>query len=245
MKGLAGSEDTKDGSYANDLSFAYTAAHELKAPLALIRQLTLLLEDGVENEQEWRRMLRQVTLTAERGLRLTENLTRSSRLDDSLFTLEPINPQQLLEEVAHEFTPLYKAKDREIRVASRYRPMLMVANRDLLYRILANFADNALHYADKSLPVELYAGKRDQGEKIRVSVRDYGPAVPPKLWKNLEANLGKGRQTLHMRPQSSGLGLFVAGQFAEAMNGAVGATRHKNGATFYVDMNASRQLKLL
>lgn len=245
MKGLVGNEGAKDGPLTNDLSFAYTAAHELKAPLALIRQLALLLEDGVENEQEWQRMLRQVTLTAERGLRLTENLTRSSRLEDGLFALEPINPQQLLEEVAHEFTPLYKAKDREIRVASRYRPMLVVANRDLLYRILANFADNALHYSDKLLPVELQAGKRSYGEKVRVSVRDYGPAVPLKLWKSLEANLGKSRQTLHMRPQSSGLGLFVAGQFAEAMDGAVGATRHKDGATFYVEMNASRQMKLL
>jgi signal transduction histidine kinase len=49
MKGLAGSEDMKDGLYADGLSFAYAAAHELKTPLALIRQLTLLLEDGVEN----------------------------------------------------------------------------------------------------------------------------------------------------------------------------------------------------
>lgn len=243
MKGLAG--NAKDGPYFDDLSFAFTAAHELKAPLALIRQLALSLEDGTGDANDKERMLRQITLTAERSLRLTENLTRSARLDDSLFTLEPLNPQQLLEEVAHEFTPLYKAKDREIRVSSRFRPMLVVANRDLLHRILANFTDNALHYSGDTMPVELYAGKRESGARVRVGVRDYGPAVPSKLWKNLEANLGKTRQALHMRPQSSGLGLFVAGQFADAMNGTIGAVRHRDGATFYVDMDASRQMTLL
>ena len=55
----------------------------------------------------------------------------------------------------------------------------------------------------------------------------------------IEASLGTGSQALHGRPQSSGLGLFVAGQFAQAMQGSVGATRHRDGATFYVDMHAS------
>ena len=33
--------------------------------------------------------------------------------------------------------------------------------------------------------------------------------------------------------------------FAEAMNGRIGAIRHKDGATFYVELQASQQLSLL
>lgn len=116
-----------------DVSFAVTAAHELKAPLALVRQLALSLESGLITDASQReRMLQQITLVSERALRLTTDLSRSSRLGDSLFDLEPINPQQLCEEVAHELTPLYKARGREIRVADRHRQILAVANRDLL-----------------------------------------------------------------------------------------------------------------
>jgi K+-sensing histidine kinase KdpD len=78
-----------------------------------------------------------------------------------------------------------------------------------------------------------------------MGVRDFGPAVPTDLWQRLQSNLGTGAQTLHARPQSSGLGLFVAGQFASAMKGQIGATRHHDGATFYVDLMASSQLSLL
>lgn len=228
-----------------ELSFVTTASHELKAPLALVRQLSLALERGNVSPEEQQRLLRQITLTSERALRLTTDLSRASRLEDSLFELEPINPRQLCEEVVHELAPLYGAKGRNIRVAGGYRQLLVVANRELLRRILLNFGDNALHYADPTQPVELQVATRGHANTVRIGVRDFGPAVSPKIWRQLQRQLGKTPQPLHARPQSSGLGLYVAQQFATAMNGQIGATRHRDGATFYVDMEASTQLSLL
>jgi signal transduction histidine kinase len=248
MRGSGGAETEQDGLglQGAGLSFLVTAAHELKAPLALIRQLALSIE-MIENlpSSERQRMLRQITLTSERALRLTTDLARSSRLENSLFELEPLNPRQICEEVAHELSPLYTAKNREIRIAARYRPLLVVANRDLLRRIILNFGDNALHYTDEASPVELRIQTLERGGKIRMGVRDYGPAVPTDVWQRLETHLGTGTQPLHARPQSSGLGLYVAGQFAAAMQGRIGATRHRDGATFYVDLGASTQMRLL
>jgi K+-sensing histidine kinase KdpD len=207
--------------------------------------LALGLEAGSIDPVERERMLRQIVLTSERALRLTTDLSRSSRLEDSIFDLEPINPQQLCEEVAHELSPLYAARGRQIQVASHHRSMLVVANYDLLRRIMLNFGDNALHYTDSSEPVQLRARVHDHGKRIRLGVRDYGPAVPIDAWQRLHASLGTNAQVLHSRPQSSGLGLYVAGQFANAMHGKIGATRHRDGATFYVDIDASTQLSLL
>ena len=235
----------KDGLLSGDLSFLVTASHELKSPLALIRQLSFALQDEAISVNERTRILQQVTLTAERALRLTTAISRASRLEDSLFELAPVNPYQICEEVAHELTPLYRENGKEIRVASRHRPMLVVANHELLRRIMLNFGDNALYYASSNAPVELHIRSRGMGAAIRLGVRDYGPAIPIDFWKRLQKNLGKNIQTLHNRPQSSGLGLYIAGQFARVMQGEVGAIRHRDGTTFYVDMNASTQLRLL
>jgi signal transduction histidine kinase len=246
MKGIEGQTNSVQGGLPfGDLPFLVTAAHELKSPLSLVRQLALGLESGSVSASEQERMLRQIVLTSERALRLTTDLSRTSRLEDSMFDLEPINPQQLCEEVAHELAPLYAARGRQIHVASHRRSMLVVANYDLLRRIMLNFGDNALHYADTSEPVQLRARVHDGGRRIRLGVRDYGPAVPNDAWRRLHASLGTNTQALHSRPQSSGLGLYVAGQFAEAMHGHIGATRHRDGATFYVDIDASTQLSLL
>lgn len=244
MKGRnSGAIDTAI-SLVDELPFVVAAAHELKSPLALVRQLALSLEQGSWSEEEVSRMLRQITLTSERALRLTSDLTRTTRLQDSLFELEPLNPRQLCEEVAHELTPLFKAKDRQIQVVAS-KHLLAVGNRDLLRRIIINFSDNALSYADTKTPVIIGANARESGEQIRLGVRDFGPAVPADIWQRLKQNLGVAPQVLQNRPASSGLGLYIAGQFANAMHGSIGATRHRNGATFYVDLLASKQLQLL
>lgn len=220
------------------------AAHELKSPLALVRQLALYAEQ-TDNPVDRSRLLHQITLTSERALRLTTDITKAARLEDSLFTLEPINPMRVCEEVAREMTPLYTAKGRRVKVDKRMRPLLGVANRDLLRRILLNFVDNALHYSHSNEPVLISATAHDGGSRIRLGVRDYGPAIPADTWKVLRERLGKGAQPLYGRPESSGLGMYIAQQFADSMQATVGATRHRDGVTFYVDIHASTQLRLL
>lgn len=241
-----GSEGTQSGLLIDSQTAFLAAAHELKAPLGLIRQLALTLAENDDlTPAEYERYLNQITLTSERALRLTSDLTRSSR-QASLFPVEPINPQQLCEEVAHELSPLYKAHDKTIRVIRYSRPPLLVANRDLLRRILLNFGDNALYYTGDEQAVELRVSTRGTIEKVRIGVRDYGPAVSADTWRVLAERLKSlAPQPIQARPQSSGLGLWAAGQFAQMMNSQIGASRHHDGASFYIELPLSQQLSLL
>jgi signal transduction histidine kinase len=233
-----------DRAFGN-LSPISAAAHELKSPLTLMRQLSLTLEDGNVSLVDQKRMLRQISLTSERALRLTNDLTKIARLSDALFTMEPINPQQLCEEIVYELKPLFAAHNKKVKFKSRKHPLLLVANRDLLRRIIMNFSDNALNYSDGDLAVEIQIKALKSGKIIRLGVRDYGPALSADMWQTLREKISKSNMPIHARPQSSGLGLFIAGQFADVMNGKIGVIRHQDGATFYVDLQASRQLSLL
>jgi len=228
----------------HEVSSLTAAAHELKSPLALMRQLALRLEAGDVTDSQ-RHLLQQITLTSERALRLTSDLTKSARLDDALFEVEPINPEQLCRDIVHELTPLFEAHGRSLAVNHRSHPLLLVANRDLLRRIIMNFSDNALHYSQPGTAVHLQIQALKKSGMVRVGIRDYGPALSSDMWRQLQKKLRHAPQTIHARPQSSGLGLFIASQFAEAMQGTIGATRHRDGATFYVELQASRQLSLL
>lgn len=221
------------------------AAHELKAPLALVRQLALRLEDETLSDRERSRLLQQTILTSERALRLTSDLTRSARLDSAMFSLEPINPEQLCRDVAAELTPLFEAYGRTVHVSGRRHPLLLVANRDLLRRILLGFSDNALHYSLPGTAVAMQIKAFKRAGTIRIGIRDYGPALSSDMWRKLQKKLSTAPQSIHARPESSGLGLYIASQFASTMNGRIGAVRHKDGATFYVELQASSQLSLL
>lgn len=224
-----------NGSLLGGESFGVVgAAHELKAPTALIRQLALELRNSCENETD-RLLVDQIVLTAERSLRLTSNLTKTARLDDALFELEPVNALQLCEEVAHEMTPLYAAHGRQIEVRTRRSTPLVIANRELLRRVLLSFADNALHYGGSTSPVRL--GVERRASVAQIGVRDQGPLVTQKDTARSGVITG--------RPDSSGIGLMIAERFAEVMRSSIGTTRHQDGMTFYVTMPVSEQLSLL
>ena len=81
-------------------------------------------------------------------------------------------------------------------------------------------------------------------DKTRLSVRDYGPGVSADVWRRLEMKHATTQQ-IARRPESSGLGLYLSRQFAEAMAGKVGVTRHRDGASFFVDLGISTQMSLL
>ncbi len=222
------------------------AAHELKAPFALVRQLLLRLESPDSTDAQRAKALMQARMTVERGLRLTSNITRAARLEDgALFTLEPVNPEQICHDIVAELTPLFEAHGKQVKVHGRKHPLLLVANRDLLRRIIIGFSDNALHYSTPGTPVHMQITALKKAGLVRIGVRDYGPALSSDLWVSLQKKMKRSPQPVHARPESSGLGLLLAQQFAELMNGDIGVVRHKDGATFYVDLQASTQLRFL
>lgn len=219
-----------------------SAMHEVKSPLASIRQMALLLESGELTSQESAVYARRIELTSERALRLASDVTRAVRLETALFECEPVNPLALCDDVAQQLEALYQARGRRLEVSRRRPAPLAVANRELLRRVLVNFADNALHYAPASGVVRLQVAASRGGRQVRIAVRDYGPGVAADVWRHLTK---RPVSTISRRPESSGLGLYLSKQFAEAMGAQVGVTRHRDGASFYIDLMGSTQVSLL
>lgn len=222
------------------------AAHELKAPLSLIRQLALTLEEADSlgfPALERERLVRRIVLSAERSLRLTDALTRQSRLEDGFFELRPLNLVQVAEEVAHELLPLAREVGRELRVASSHIP-LALANEELVRQVAFNLCENAINYSHEHRPVTLKLSGLEQGNRVRLGVRDDGPKGFDGALAKLARNLGKAPADFGPRPNSSGLGLYIATKCAQAMDGSLGLIRHTRGSTFYLELNASRQMDL-
>lgn len=194
------------------------AAHELKSPLSLVRQLSLMLDDDNISNADRKKFLNQITLTTEQAMRLTGDLTKSVRLSDAMFELEPINPYQLCRDIVHELRPFIESHDRNLKLVSCNRSLLTIANRDLLRRIIMNFSDNALNYTEKSSTIEIKISSLRAGGIIRLGVRDYGPALPTNVFKKIRQSKLNNPLPMHSRPQSSGLGLYLVSQFADAMN---------------------------
>ena len=72
------------------------AAHELKAPLAVLRQLALSF-DGAGHEDE--RIRNEMVNVSERAIRQVNDLVKIKRLNDGLFAMEPVAVREVCDAV--------------------------------------------------------------------------------------------------------------------------------------------------
>lgn len=215
------------------------AAHELKAPLAVLRQLALSF-DNLDHKNEHLRD--EMVSVSERAIKQVNDLTKIKRLESGLLEMEPISVREVCDAVIRELSYLFSYNKRDLFIKYANRSKLVTANRDLLYSVVYNFLINAMHYSGEGTRAELIV--RDFHDRVKIIVRDYGPALPMDIWREMKRGWLEKPSSIAMRPGSSGLGLFIASKFSRYMNAPVGAVRHRDGTSFYVELPISKQTSL-
>ena len=215
------------------------AAHELKAPLAVLRQLALSFE-GMDKRGEHIRS--EMISVSERAIKQVNDLTKIRRLEDGLFVMEPVAVREVCDAVSRELEYLFNYNRRDLYIKYSNRARLVTANRELLYSVVYNFLLNAMHYSGDETRAELVV--RDVKDKVKIEIRDYGPMLPMDVWREMKRGWVKKPTSIAMRPGSSGLGLYIASKFSRYMHAEVGAIRHRDGTSFFVELPVSRQASL-
>ena len=216
------------------------AAHELKAPLAVLRQLALSFD---EMDAESEHIRSEMVSVSERAIKQVNDLTKIRRLENGLFEMEPVAVRAVCDDVTRELAYLFSYNRRDLFIKYSNKSRLVTANRDLLYSVIYNFLLNAMHYSGDGTRAELTV--KDFCGKVKILVRDYGPALPMEVWREMRRGWIDKPTSIAMRPGSSGLGLYIASKFSEYMNAKVGAVRHRDGTSFFVELPVSKQASLL
>lgn len=240
---------TKRGNTVGDTTEAFVlpsvvaAAHELKTPLVLLRQLSLQLSASEGLDQRSRIIHERMRLTAERSLRLVDGITQAASLEQSLLESEPIELRSLLQVVADELSPLASQLGHEFDVRAPRKSICLVGHREFLTTLMLSLCDNALTYSQPGQPIRLSGMIRD--DKVRLAVRDHGPAMSRARFAQLTGALGRPQQPSG-QARSSGLGLWIADSFAQTMDSRLQVEHHRlGGLTFSVALPRSQQLSLL
>ena len=214
-------------------------AHELKTPLSVMRQLAFALP---EMDADGELLRDEMVRVSERAMRQVNDLSRVRRLEDGLFEMEPVAVRAVCDDVTHELTRLFEDRGRGLRVKYANRARLVNANAELLFSVVYNFLANAVRYSGEGS--ETLLSVNDSRGRVRVMVRDYGPSLPVGIWRKLRNGRIDEPVKVAMRPGSSGLGLFIASKFSRYMGADVGAVRHRDGTSFYVELDISKQASL-
>jgi len=196
-------------------------SHELKTPLANIREGTELLMDGAvgeldSNQREVAAILRENGIKLQR---MIENLlsfsawqTSSVGLEATEFRLRPL-VKQVLEN--QQLTLL----SQRVRLDVRVDDVTLVADRGKIRLILENLLSNAVKYSPKGGTIHLQA--RAAGPQLVLDVADSGPGIPVEDRGHVFEAFYTGRAAKSTAVKGTGIGLSVVLEFVAAHGGTI------------------------
>jgi two-component system sensor histidine kinase GlrK len=197
-------------------------SHELKTPLANIREGTELLMDGAVGELDPAQ--REVTaILRENGIklqRMIENLlsfsawqtSSSVGLETSEFRLRPV-VKQVLEN--QQLTLL----SQRVRLDVQVEDVSLVADRGKIRLILENLVSNAVKYSPKGGTIHIKAATAS--DSIVIDVADNGPGIPKEDRDHVFEAFYTGRAAKSTAVKGTGIGLSVVLEFVAAHGGTV------------------------
>ncbi|HEX2062370.1 MAG TPA: ATP-binding protein, partial [Thermoanaerobaculia bacterium] len=214
-------------------TFASDVVHELKNPLASIRNANEMIAD-VSDPADRRRFVSVIDQEVARMERLLSGVREISMIDARVVRErpQPVDLGALLAKIVDGFR--LRAGERvRFQLDVMSERLIVEASEDRLTQVFENVLDNALSFSPPGSTVVI-AVLSENGDAV-VRVADAGPGIP-------ESNLGRifDRFFTH-RPDASrhtgghtGLGLAIVKTIIEAYGGRVSAANGDRGAVFTI-----------
>lgn len=194
-------------------------SHDLRTPLTSAAGYTDLILNSDLTEDE---KICEMKIVEARLKRLTELVDSFFEFSKILTTnkkieLETVNLIGILEECIGNFYEDYKKENREVDFITSNNKISISTNRTMLSRIFENLISNALKYGSGNLTIEVISKNADV---IRISFTN----------RIIDKDLDTGRifddfytTDISRTKGSTGLGLAIAKEFTEQLNGNIEA----------------------
>ncbi len=216
--------------------FISMVSHELRTPLTTVIGALGLMNANNSVPQECKELLLLAIRNAERLTRIINDILDVERLQ--LGKLQLSLKQVSINKVVHEAFALSEksAKDNQITLSEEIKvspDIAVLADSDRLVQVLLNLLSNAIKFSFPQGKVVLSV--EVEGEKVRVSVQDFGRGIPLHLQSKVFEKFfqAEGGDT---RLKGTGLGLNISKNLIEQMKGKMGFVSQPGlGSTFYFE----------
>jgi len=214
--------------YENDLAvFAGVVAHDLKAPLAVVRGHCEAAEEelaGLAGAEDARATLRRVVRAVDRMAALIDTLLAYATARDAPLKAVPIELGPLVEEVVQD---RLCGQPADVYVGAM--PMVR-ADPAMLRHVLDNLIGNAMKYVRPGATPRIdITASTAPGGGVRVEVADRGIGIPdrdkPEVFETFH------RATEAAAYAGTGLGLAICKRIVERHGGDIGVADNPGGGT--------------
>ncbi|MGH7805719.1 MAG: hybrid sensor histidine kinase/response regulator [Candidatus Binatia bacterium] len=203
--------------------FVAVLAHELRNPLAPIRNSLHILRLQSENDPATRRVREMMERQVNHMVRLVDDLLEVSRISSGKIELrkERVELTTIVDNAVETSQPLIDAFRHRLTIELPYEPIVIEGDPVRLAQVIGNLLNNAAKYSDESGQIWLKAERR--GPMACVSVRDNGAGIAPEVLPHVFNLFMQGDRSPSRSPSGLGIGLTLVKTLVEMHGGTVEA----------------------
>lgn len=212
-----------------------TLAHDIRNPLAAGRMAIemLIYEAG---EERFEKVKKMTFNSINKSIDLVEGLLDSITVKAGEGIMLSFTEIDLYENIKTVFEEARDVFSENIVFECEDKNLEGVYDSTAVRRLLENLISNAFKYGDSNQPITLKVN--NQGEKLQISVHNFGRPIPKEKQKVIFEFLNREKQQRSKKLQSYGIGLTLVKMVAEAHLGTVKLKSEEGfGTEFLVELN--------
>lgn len=198
--------------------FVANISHDFRSPLTSIKGYAVAMKDGTIPYEMQDKYLNIILFEADRLTKLTTNLLELNRFENkgTLLEISSFDINQVIKRTAETFEGSCRNKKITLNLVFSSKELFVDADMSKIQRVLYNLIDNAIKFSHTNSKIKV--STEEKGDKILVSVKDYGIGIPKdsikKIWDRFyktDASRGKDKK-------GTGLGLSITKEIVQAHN---------------------------
>ena len=203
--------------------FLATLSHELRNPLAPIRNSLFLVERASPGSPRANRALEVIRRQTEQIARLVDDLLDVTRIARGKVVLERerIDLREVVRATCEDHRSMMVKGDVELEMELPLEPVWVCADRTRMVQVVGNLLQNALKFTPAGGRIEARLEVHDRWAEIAIA--DTGAGIAPADLERVFAPFAQGDQRQVRTPGGLGLGLALVKGLAELQGGVARA----------------------
>jgi PAS domain S-box-containing protein len=219
--------------------FLAVLSHELRNPLAPIRNAIHILHRAEDDSEQAARARAVIERQVTQLTRLVEDLLDVTRISRGKIQLHRsrFDLAALVREVVEDHRPLFTAREIDLQVRSSHGELWIDADATRIRQLVGNMLHNAAKFTNAHGHVAVTTAKQPRSQAI-IRVADDGIGIGPELLPRVFDPFAQADQALHRSLGGLGLGLALVKGLVEMHEGRVEARSGGpgNGSEFIVSL---------
>jgi signal transduction histidine kinase/ActR/RegA family two-component response regulator len=226
---LAKARDELAASARRKDEFLAMLGHELRNPLAPIRNALHLLASDTRLTQDNHDLCDMMKRQVDHMVRLVDDLIDVSRISRGTIALrrEPMDLATAIGNAIELSRPLMEAGRHSLEVEVPDERLSVDADPVRIAQVFGNLLNNASKYAEPGGLITV--AMRREGDDAVVSVRDRGIGIEPEMLPHVFELFTQGRRERHRAQDGLGIGLTLVRNVVEMHGGSVSAQSEGRG----------------